>query len=58
MVNDEMLDLDQPVEIIVGDRTVFSGKIPRTIGTLAKSLDERGDPAMLFSGSVGVPLKK
>ena len=58
MVNDEMVDLHQPVEIIVGERTAFTGKIPRTIGMMAKSLAERGDPAMLFSGSVDVPLQK
>jgi predicted esterase len=56
-MSDDMLDLDQPVEIIVGDRTVFAGKIPRTIGMLAKSLAERGDPAMLFSGETKIDLQ-
>ena len=58
LLNDEMLDLDKPVQVVVDDRTAFEGVIPRTIGTLARSLDERGDPAMLFSGSANVPLKK
>lgn len=56
-MSDEMLDLDQPVEIIVGDRTAFAGKIPRTIGMLAKSLAERGDPGMIFSGETKVELQ-
>lgn len=56
-VSDEMLDLDQPVQILVGERTAFAGKIPRTIGMLAKSLAERGDPGMLFFGEVQVDLQ-
>ncbi|WP_428304702.1 dienelactone hydrolase family protein [Lacipirellula sp.] len=56
LLNDKMLDLDQPVEIIAGERTAFTGKIPRTIVMLAKSLDERGDPTTLFSGETQVDL--
>lgn len=56
-VSDEMVDLDEPVRIVVGERTVFEGKIPRTIGMMAKSLAERGDPGMVFSGEAKVDLQ-
>jgi len=56
-VSDEMVDLDQPVRIVVGERTVFEGRIPRTIGMMARSLAERGDPGMVFVGELRVKLR-
>lgn len=56
-VSDEMVDLDQPVRIVVGEKTVFEGKIPRTIGMMARSLAERGDPGMVFFGEQRVELR-
>jgi hypothetical protein len=56
-VSDEMVDLDQQVRIVVGERTAFEGKIPRTIGMMAKSLAERGDPGMVFYGEQRVELR-
>jgi hypothetical protein len=56
-VCDEMVDLDQPVRIVVGERTAFAGKIPRTIGMMARSLAERGDPGMVFFGEAKVDLQ-
>ncbi len=56
-VSDEMVDLDEPVRIVVGERTAFAGMIPRTIGMMARSLAERGDPGMVFSGEAKVDLQ-
>ncbi len=56
-VSDEMVDLDEPVRIVVGERTAFEGKIPRTIGMMARSLAERGDPGMVFFGEQRVELE-
>jgi poly(3-hydroxybutyrate) depolymerase len=53
-VNDAMLDLDRPVTISIAGKAMFSGRIPRTIGALAATLDERGDPDLVFSGEVAV----
>jgi len=53
-LSDTFVDLDQPVTIEAGGTTLFSGTVPRTIGTLAKTLAERGDPALVFSGEVSV----
>ena len=57
-VNDAMLDLDKPVVIRAGDEKVFEGKIDRTIGVLAKTLEERGDPKSVYDGEQEVELKK
>lgn len=55
-LNDRMADLDKPIEIVSGDQTLFAGKVKRTIGVLAKTLAERGDPKSLFTSEVTVAL--
>lgn len=57
-LSDELLDLDQPVTIQAGDRTVFEGSISRTIAAMAKSLEERGDPASIFAAEQSVQLNE
>jgi hypothetical protein len=46
--NDKMLDLDQEVTIRSGQRELFRGTITRTIGAIATSLAERGDPTSIY----------
>ena len=53
-LNDQMVDLDQPVTITVAGNTAFQGRAQRTIAVLAKTLQERGDPAAVFSSEVTV----
>ena len=54
-VDDEMFDLDEPMTVKRGDEVVFEGVVPRTIETIAVTLDERGDPRGTFSGEIVVP---
>jgi poly(3-hydroxybutyrate) depolymerase len=54
-LDDEMLDLDQPVEVVEGDRSRFSGTVPRTIATLLRTLLERGDPRGAFAAEIVLP---
>ena len=56
-LDDTMTDLDQPIQVIAGDKTVFTGKVQRSIATLVKTLAERGDPNAMFSAEVEVTLK-
>jgi poly(3-hydroxybutyrate) depolymerase len=51
-LRDDLLDLDLPVTIRFNGGEVFGGIVPRTIGVLAATLEERGDPRMMFSGEV------
>lgn len=53
-LNDQMIDLDKPVRITSGDRVLHDGRVERTIATLAKTLEERGDPASLFPAEIEV----
>jgi len=53
--NDEMLDLDQVVTISFQKKRLFQGRLQRTIGKLAETL-ERGDPSLVFSAEISVEL--
>lgn len=48
-LDDSMLDLDKSVHFEVNGELVHSGKIPRTISTIAETMSERGDPIGMFS---------
>jgi hypothetical protein len=54
--NDRMVDLDEDLTVTCGEKTLFAGRVDRSIATLARTLAERGDPASLFSGEVTVTL--
>lgn len=58
MLNDRMLDLDQPVVVTADGREVFNGKARRTIGDLAATLAECGDPDLIFDARVPVKLSQ
>ncbi len=55
-LDDAMLDLNAQVVVIQGDKEVFRDVPLRTIGTLAKTLSERGDPGGMFSAEIAIPL--
>jgi hypothetical protein len=43
-LSDELLDLDKPVRVVAGGKTVFEGNVSRTLAAIEKSLQEREDP--------------
>jgi hypothetical protein len=43
-LSDALLDLDRPVRIVVGGRTIFDGSVPRSFAAVEQSLQEREDP--------------
>jgi hypothetical protein len=55
-LSDEMADLDRQVAVVSGGKTLFEGRVPRTIAVLSQTLAERGDPKAMFSGVVTVEL--
>jgi hypothetical protein len=56
LLNDAMLNLDEPVAVRAGDQALFEGRRPRTIATLARTLGERGDTNLTFSAEATVTL--
>jgi hypothetical protein len=56
LLNDAMLDLDSPVVVKTSAGMLFENRLPRTIATLARTLDERGDTNLTFCAEVTVTL--
>ena len=56
LLNDKLVDLDQPITIKMGDQTLFAGPAKRTIAEMDHTLADRGDPDLIFSAveTVGV----
>ena len=52
LLNDMMLNLDQPLSVVANGKTLFKGRPDRTIANLITSLLERGDPGYLFSSKI------
>jgi hypothetical protein len=44
-LSDELVDLDRPIEVIAGGKTIFNGPVLRSADVLRRSLEERVDPA-------------
>jgi pimeloyl-ACP methyl ester carboxylesterase len=42
-LSDSLLDLDKPVKVLVGEKEVFAGEVPRRAGVISESLLERLD---------------
>jgi hypothetical protein len=56
--NESMVDFEKPVVVKQGEQVLYQGNLNRTIGTLAKTLAGRGDPALVFPAEVEVNLNK
>lgn len=57
-LNDDMVDLDKPITVRYNGKKVFKGKLPRTVGNMARTLEERGDVRYMFPAMVEVELHK
>jgi hypothetical protein len=53
-LSDSMLDLDQPVTISANGSERWNAPAIRTIAQLAKTLEERGDPRLVWSAEVPI----
>ena len=56
LLNDEMVDLDEPVVITSAGEPIVTTVVSRTIRILARTLAERGDPRSMYSGELEVTL--
>jgi hypothetical protein len=57
LLHDDMVDLDQPIQVLFAGQEVFNGKVDRTAAQLATTLISRGDPRAVFSAALPVRLK-
>lgn len=56
-LNDHMADLDKPVKVKYGKKTLFKGCLSRTKDNLRSTMAERGDPAYCFPAKVTVKIR-
>jgi poly(3-hydroxybutyrate) depolymerase len=54
---DAMMDLDAAVRIELEGEELFAGQVSRTIAVIARTLEERGDPALIFHAETTVDLQ-
>jgi hypothetical protein len=57
LLNDEMIDFDEPVTVNFGNKKVYEGKVNRSISAIAKTMIDRGDLGLIFSTILNVKLK-
>jgi poly(3-hydroxybutyrate) depolymerase len=56
LLDDSMLDLGKPVKVVFDGRTLFEGTVSRSEATIARTLEDRGDPRMAFHVEIPVSL--
>jgi hypothetical protein len=54
--NDQMVNIDQPITIRMNGKTLFKGKLTRTLENLKTTLTQRGDSRYMFPAQVTVQL--
>lgn len=55
-LNDDMLDMDSEVEVATGSNSVLRTVPVRRIDVIARTIQERGDPASIFSAELELEL--
>ena len=55
-LDDSMLDLDQPIEIVVNGETRPAATARRSLATIARTMEERWDPRGVYFAEIAVPL--
>ena len=53
-LDDRLANLDSPVTVTKGDKVLWTGKLARTIATIAKTIEDRDDPALAFDAEIRV----
>jgi len=54
-LDDALLDLDQPVTVVVDGKERFQGRVARTAGALVDDLQQRADPVLAASATLVMP---
>ena len=56
LLRDDMLNMDEDVIVVKGEKELWRGKATRTIASLLDTLLDRGDPLATFSAQVDIEL--
>ncbi|GAB3775642.1 hypothetical protein GCM10028818_20040 [Spirosoma horti] len=53
-LNDKMMNLDKPVEVLYDGKRIFNAKVTRTPATLRQTITGRHDPGLIFSAEITI----
>ncbi len=53
-LRDDLVDLDQPITVMMNGKVVFEGKMERNIKTISKTLSERHDTGLMYDAEITV----
>ena len=53
-LDDQLVDLDQPVTVMANGMKIFEGMVKRELRCLVETLEERGDPEMMFCSEIAL----
>ena len=53
-LSDRMVDLEQPVKVVIEGETKFEGKVERNLGVMMDEIDGTGDRGRTYTGRVEV----
>ncbi len=56
LLNDSLVDLDQPVKVVCGGKSIFEGPVERRLATVERTITERGDPKSVYCGEITVEI--
>ena len=58
-LSDRLVDLDQPVKVLLNGKLAFEGKVSRQADAILKSLQQRSDPSSAATAllEIGEPAK-
>jgi hypothetical protein len=54
LLRDELIDLDQPIQVIANGAKVFDGRLPRSMDVIRKTLKDRADPRCAATASLQI----
>jgi predicted esterase len=55
LLNDAMLDMDQPVTVTWNGKALEPRRVDRTVATIRRTMEERSDPFLTFSADIVLP---
>lgn len=55
LLNDHLLNMDEPVSITINGSALEPKRAQRTAAVIQRTMEERGDPRLVFSGEITVP---
>ena len=58
MLNDSMLNMDEPVIVVYNSEEIFKGIVPRSSEIIKKSIKEYMDPRSVYYGEIPITIKQ